>query len=281
MVLRLWIICLAIVLAACGARQSVGTAQEAPRQQGGIISLDFCADQYLLKLGDRAQIGALSPDSQKSFSLLAEAANGLPTIRPRAEIILAAKPASVIRSYGGDAALLRQLERTGVTIIQIPHADSLDSIRTAIIDTGAALRQRQKTKALINDYDGKLANAYRPMSGKTALYITSKGAVAGGNTLIGELISHAGFTNIAPRRSWQMVPMEQLARETPALLITGFFDTQDNTTDRWSPTRHNLIRRKMAMAARLDIPGAMTACPSWALADVATRLAGAHDRLVR
>jgi len=279
MVFRFGMMCLMMTVAACGAGYDEGTANSIAEHGTGIISLDFCADQYLLKLGNRADITALSPDAEKSFSLMAEAARGIPNLRPRAEIILAAKPASVIRTYGGDPALLRQLARAGITVIQIPHADDMDSVRTAILQTGKALGQRRKTGTVVKTYDQKLADAYRPVSGKKALHITSKGASAGDHTLVGELISHAGFTNIAPQPGWQMLPIEQLARQTPDLVMTGFFDTQDRTTDRWTPTRHRLIRRKLKLATRLDIAGAMTACPTWALADVATRLSEAHDRL--
>ena len=45
-----------------------------------IVSLDYCADQYVLKLADEEQILAISPDAVKDFSYMREAAAGVPTV---------------------------------------------------------------------------------------------------------------------------------------------------------------------------------------------------------
>ena len=66
-----------------------------------VVSLDYCADQFLLKLADPEQILALSPDAGAGFSYLREEAQGSPTVRPRAEDLIALSPDLAIRSYGG------------------------------------------------------------------------------------------------------------------------------------------------------------------------------------
>ncbi|MCA8893462.1 MAG: ABC transporter substrate-binding protein, partial [Hyphomonas sp.] len=65
------------------------------------VSLDYCADQYVLKLADREQILAISPDGDKEFSYMHEAAEDVPTVRPVAEDVLVLKPDLVVRAYGG------------------------------------------------------------------------------------------------------------------------------------------------------------------------------------
>ena len=78
-----------------------------------IVSLDFCADQYVLKLADREQILAVSPDAVREFSYMRETAQGLPTVRSVAEDVLILKPDLVVRSYGGGPKAGDFFERAG------------------------------------------------------------------------------------------------------------------------------------------------------------------------
>ena len=72
---------LACLLSACA--QVAERGADAPRR---IVSLDYCADQYVLKFADREDILALSPDAGKRFSYMRAAAEGIPTVRPRTGI---------------------------------------------------------------------------------------------------------------------------------------------------------------------------------------------------
>ena len=59
---------------ACDTASAPIRATEAtPRR---IVSLDFCADQYVLKLADRESILAVSRDATKDFSFMREEALG-------------------------------------------------------------------------------------------------------------------------------------------------------------------------------------------------------------
>ena len=52
-----------------------------------VVSLDYCADQFVLKLLPRASILALSPDAHRDFSYMRDAVDGLRQVRPIAEEI--------------------------------------------------------------------------------------------------------------------------------------------------------------------------------------------------
>ena len=90
---------LAMLVAACTGERALPE-----RQAGGppmrIVSLDFCADQYVLKLADRGSILALSPEAVMAHSYLREQAAGLRSVRPLAEDAIALQPDLVVRSYG-------------------------------------------------------------------------------------------------------------------------------------------------------------------------------------
>ena len=73
-------------LLVAGFAVACGTASPPDRPEGPasrIVSLDYCADQFVLGLADRERILALSPDAVKDFSYLRAEAAGLPAVRPR------------------------------------------------------------------------------------------------------------------------------------------------------------------------------------------------------
>ena len=98
----------AALVAACGTTPP-GPLPEGPASR--IVSLDYCADQFVLGLADRERILALSPDAGKDFSYLRAEASGLPTVRPRSEDVLALRPDLVVRNYGGGPRAAAFFER--------------------------------------------------------------------------------------------------------------------------------------------------------------------------
>ncbi|HBJ94399.1 MAG TPA: iron ABC transporter substrate-binding protein, partial [Hyphomonadaceae bacterium] len=89
------------LMTACSQEQDAGMVQPSSEGYQRIISMDYCADQYVLALAEREDILALSPDADKTFSYLRDQADGIPQIRPVAESVLAAQPDLIVRSYGG------------------------------------------------------------------------------------------------------------------------------------------------------------------------------------
>lgn len=259
----------ALALAACAPAVLEPTTQ--PRR---IISLDFCADQYLLAFADPETIVALSPESDKSFSYFRDQARGVRKIFPRAENILIEKPDAVIRTFGGGPNITAFLERVGVEIIQIPYANDLATIRDSTLEISAALGNRERGRAVVADMDRRLAAINTTPKGEI-MYLTSKGAVAGAGTLIDELIRSAGRSNFEHRPGWRFAPLEQLAYDAPNAIAAGFFDGPDARTDNWSPARHAVAKRALRNSSVVDIPGAWTACGAWFVVDAAEAMARA------
>ena len=73
---RLAVLFFSLWFAACsGDFSSPQATSERPMR---IVSLDYCSDQYVLKLADPDQILAVSPDAEASFSFMRDAAGGVP-----------------------------------------------------------------------------------------------------------------------------------------------------------------------------------------------------------
>ena len=238
-----------------------------------IVSLDFCADQFVLKFADRSLIAAVSPDAEKSFSYMRAQAKGVPKVRPRAEDVLLMRPDIVVRSYGGGPNAATFFERAGIKVVQINYANDIAGIRQNILHVANALGAPQRGKDVAAAMDARLAAIETPTHAPKTLYLTSKGASAGNGTLIGEIFERAQLENFQTVTGWTTTPLERLAYEAPDVIAAGFFETNDLTADIWSAARHPLAQRRVAEIPRIDLPGAWTACAGWFIADAVEALA--------
>ena len=244
-----------------------------------IVSLDYCADQYVLKLAEPENILALSPDATASFSYLREEAKSFPTVRPRAEDVLLLDPDIVVRTYGGGPNAAAFFENAGITVVQIGYAGDLNGVKAVIEATAEQLGAESRGSKFIAEMERRLSALPDSQSSLNTLYLTSKGAVAGEQTMIGDLMSKAGVVNFQQAPGWTSIPLERLAYESPQLIATGFFETSDLNSDRWTPTRHPVAQRALADIPVVNIPGAWTACGAWFLLDAVEALADARSKL--
>ncbi|MEI9904942.1 MAG: hypothetical protein WDN06_13975 [Asticcacaulis sp.] len=106
-----------------------------------IVSLDECADQYVLGLMPRAQVLALSNHANLPDSNFRDRAKGLPRVRPSLEAVLALHPDMVIRTWGGDAKLIQALQRYGIRVIGINDVNNYAQARDELFRVGHELGQ--------------------------------------------------------------------------------------------------------------------------------------------
>ena len=139
----------ALVLALAGA------AGAGPR----VVSLDQCADQFVLELVPRGDIAGLSYRAPAPDSYLREVAKGLPLRRADLESVLAARPVVVVREWGGDEGMIRRLQARGVRVVGIDDANDFDGVRANIRKVAAALGRAPEGEALIGRMDLELAAA--------------------------------------------------------------------------------------------------------------------------
>jgi iron complex transport system substrate-binding protein len=279
-------ICAAIVLIAAPARADatyVGAAPAGgpppPATPRRIVSLDYCADQFVLKFADRAAIAAVSPDAEADFSYMRASAAGLPTVRPRAEDVLILHPDLVVRSYGGGAGIGAQLARVGVPVLNVGFAGSIADVRAAILRMAEGLGDPPAGLRSVADLDARLAAAAPPPGAPalSALYLTTGGWTAGRGTLVDDLLRAAGLTNHETRDGWRPLPLERLAREDPDLIAAAFFETSSQSPSRWSSARHPVTRRMLARLPVVALEGAWTSCGGWFLMDAVEALADGRD----
>ena len=248
-----------------------------------IVSLDFCADQYALELLPRENILALSPDAASDFSYHKARAADIPTIRPRAEDILALKPDLIIRSYGGGPQAERLFKAAGIPVVNIGWASTLEgeaagSVSAVTLDVAQALGAQAAGARLMKEYNQRLAALKHNSPNKpSALYMTPAGVTTGSGSLVHDMIELAGFENFETRAGWHPIPLERLTRETPDHIITSFFDSHDNNTANWSSMRHPVATRALNESHAIALKGAWTSCGAWFLLDAVETMKAAKE----
>lgn len=248
-----------------------GAALAGPR----VMSLDSCADQYVLALAPRETIVGLSYRAIARDSYMRERAAGLPLRRATFESLVAAKPDVVVRLWGGDARLSRALEKKAVTTVALDDAADFDGVRANVRKVAAALDRRSRGEAIIARMDAQLAQAAGAGKGRAALYLTPGGYTAGSGTLIDAMLKGAGYSNANTAPYFAPVSLERLVMAPPAAVVLGLFDTLRAGADRWGPGRHAALRKAVETRTVASLPASVVGCPGWFAADGAEMLAKA------
>lgn len=273
---RLMILLVLTGLAACGVptqTQASGTAR--PMR---IVSLDYCADQYVLKLADREQILAISPDGDKEFSYMHEAAEDVPTVRPIAEDVLVLKPDLVVRAYGGGPNAETFFERAGIPVLTVGWTSNVDdgevgSIPALIQHMADGLGQSERGRQLIAEFRTRLAAISKRTDHKSALYVTPGGVTSGPGSMVDEMLKAAGLQNFEEDPGWRDIPLEKLAYEQPDVIAAAVFRRFENQPGSWSPMNHPMARHQLEQQKVVKLEGAWTACSGWFIMDAIEALA--------
>lgn len=241
-----------------------------------VMSLDSCADQYVLALSPRAAIVGLSARADDRDSYLRTAAAGLPVRRATTESVLAVRPDIVVRYWGGDARLDDALRRRGIAVVRIGEASDFDGVRANVRTVAAALDRRPAGEALVAGMDARLAAARGAWRGAPALYLTPSGFTTGPGSLVDAMMRAAGMTNLATGSTWKPIPLETLVLHPPAAFVLGFFDAFAVAMQRWGPGRHSALKARLAGRTAASLPATILGCPAWFAADGALILARAR-----
>src|SRR5688572_11157828 len=176
-------------------------AQAEPRR---IVSLDYCADQFVLALADRDQIAALSRGSHRDDSYFRARAAGIRQTRGTLEEVLALRPDLVVRNWGGPWDAEAVYARFEVPVLQVGDTPNFEAAREDLLDAAGAIGRSARGEALARDLHLRLARlrVNAPERAPTVMYLSAGGAVAGAGTLMDAVIVAAGGRNVRTDASW-------------------------------------------------------------------------------
>lgn len=246
----------------------VQAAERAPLR---ILSLDQCADQFVLALAGPGDTLFLSPRADDPDSRLRARASGHKRVRPTLEAALVARPDVVVRYWGGEPRLMRALDGQGVRLVQIEDATDIKGVRRNVVEAARVLNSPTRGAALLLDMDQRLDAAQGPQ--ESALYLTAGGFTAGAGTLIDSLMRAANLTNLAPAPGFGPVSVERLILAPPARMILAFFEQV--RADWRGAGRHPVARRLSQRTPSARVDGAVASCPAWFVGEAAQQMRGA------
>lgn len=262
-----WVLCaLALICAS--------PAWAAPRR---VVSLDYCADQFVLALADRDQIVALSRGSRRDDSYFRARAQGVRQTRGTLEEVLALRPDLVVRNWGGPWDAEQVYARFDIPVLNVGDTPTFAQARDDVIDAARVLGHGARGEAIARDLDTRLARlrANAPRGRPPVMYLSSYGGVPGSGVLMDDVIASAGGRNVRTEASWTVLPLESMITTPPALIALGFFDTGRSAVNAWSPARHPAVQSALADARTLELPAAAISCEAWYAIDAAEAIAAA------
>lgn len=239
-----------------------------------IMSLDQCADQYVLALAPDAEL-LLSPRADDPDSWARAQARGRPSARPTLEAAVGFQPDVVVRYWGGEPRLLAALQHRKIRVASIDDAVDMDGVRRNIRQVAHALDQTNRGEALVAAMDDRLDAARRlsqvQAGPRGAVYLTTGGFTAGPGTLVDAIFKEAGYLNLTTSPGFQALSVETLIMTPPARFVLGFFDQV--RADWRGAGRHPVVRRLSRGRTAARLSGDALTCPAWFAADASWRLA--------
>lgn len=196
---------------------------DAPRR---VVSVNLCTDQLALLLAAPGQLVSVSRLAQDpSTSAMADAAQALPVNGSGAEEVFLLNPDLVLAGTHTAEATVRMLRRLGIRVDQFAPAQSLDDIADRMRQMGAALGREAEAAAQIAAFKAELARldgapARRP---RAALWYVNSYTL-GPQSLAGDILSRAGFANVAADAGLPAggtLPLERLILLNPDVVVRG------------------------------------------------------------
>lgn len=270
----------ALLAAALWAIATPVSAQPSGTPPQRIVSLSLCADQLLLALADPTQIAALSPASTDPLvSYEADAASRYWRVISGVEAIVDIAPDVVFADANDRNAVIERLERLGYPIIRIEPVATIDAAIAQIHEIAALLGQEQAGETLVQTIEIARLQAARSDRGYTAISFRGDDDVPGEDSLITNLLSVVGLTNIGESLSDGdgHVPLEVLIASPPDFLVVpearSIADRETSIID------HPALARVFPLALRLEIADNLTICGGPALPAALRRISSEFGRV--
>ena len=216
---------LAVLLAACGQQANAPLDGLHPT----IVSLNPCSDAILAEVADPGQLRAISHYSHDpgASSMERGLALGFPATGGTVEEVLALQPDMVVAGSFLPVATRNAFERLGIKVEALGIASTIEQSREQVRQLAGFAGQPERGEELVARIDAALAQSQPQGAPPSALVWQQGGIVAGPDSLIAELLSHAGFANHATARGLGQgayLPLEAVLIDPPDLILAAADD---------------------------------------------------------
>ncbi|MCZ0811675.1 ABC transporter substrate-binding protein [Roseovarius sp. EGI FJ00037] len=193
---------------------------------GRVVSMNLCTDQLAMLIADEGQLHSVSHVAlDPRASAMADEAARHTINHGRAEEVYLMQPDLVVTSTLSARHSTAMLRRLGIPVITLAPANSLKDVHDRILEMGAALGQTDRARAIAAAFDEDLARLRATAAARpSAVLYYANGYTLGDQTLAGQILLAAGFSNAASAagyKSGTRMPLEVLAMTVPDTVITS------------------------------------------------------------
>jgi iron complex transport system substrate-binding protein len=203
-------------------------AADASAKPTRIVSLNMCVDELLLHLAQPRNVASISWLSRDpSNSNVAELAAGIPVNHGLAEEIIPLQPDLVIAGVYTARPAVAMLKRTGTPLAEVGVPKNLAEVRQQIRDIAGLIGEREKGESVVGAMDASLAALPTASSSSPrprAIVLNPNGATVGKGTLVDEIMTRAGLTNVAAELAidnYGQIPLEAVVASGIDVLIVS------------------------------------------------------------
>ena len=215
-----------ILAAAAALLPAVAMADPPPSR---IVSINLCADELLVSLADPGQIAGLSIyATDPGMSFTADKAKAFRHDAASAESVVGLHPDLILAGRYTKLATRDMLSRLGYHVELLDTARSVEESVALIRRVATLVGHPERGEALVAKIEAakqraEAAAAMDAVHPSAAVY-QRRGYVTGGDTLTGELLSIAGFTNDGGALAGKygaFVPLEKLVANPPDYIVVA------------------------------------------------------------
>jgi iron complex transport system substrate-binding protein len=192
-----------------------------------VVSLNLCVDELLLRLAEPRNVASVTwlardPVNSNVAYLAAE----IPVNHGLAEEIIPLNPDLVIAGIYTARPAVAMLKRTGTPLAEVGVPKNLAEVRQQIRDIAALIGEREKGESVVGAMDANLAAlpAASSSSRPRAIVLNPNGATVGKGTLVDEIMTRAGLTNVAAELAidnYGQIPLEAVVASGVDVLIVS------------------------------------------------------------
>jgi iron complex transport system substrate-binding protein len=231
-----------------------------------VLSLNLCADPYLMAFAAPQQIIALTALSRDaSLSAHAAAAQNFPVTDGQIENIIDLKPDLVIVSSWSDPIRNALIERLGFHLLTLDAAQNYDAARQEILALGEAIQRPAQARAYLAGLDAQMA-ALRPLANAPKILpLQRRNLTVGEGHILDDILTRAGAVNMGRDRrngggdNMRRISLETaLAAEADYILLNNRAQKPDSRGMEF--ITHPALARAYGLAQRLHINGNLLSC---------------------
>ncbi len=230
-----------------------------------IVSVNLCTDQLALLMAPREHVISVSYlAARPDISFESDRVGDILLNHGRSEEILPLAPDIVLAGRYTARPTVFLLQRLGYKVFDQDISRSIAEVRERVGEVGEVLGTQAEARALIAAMDQRLA-ALAPTTGErrpTAVYYQANGYTAGNDTLVGDIIEHAGLENLGGRlgiAGHGRMPLETLLDLQPDILI------RDDQPPRapalaYEVLRHPALQALIDRSLQVTVPSRLWIC---------------------